>query len=249
MSYSGTSDVINIFGGTKRITVGSGTNMVTTALIESNITKADALIDGYLNNIYGTSGFGTSVNGTRGVPALIKSISEDISASYTIDSVTVPIENTLVDYGTRLMVRAMSTLEKILAGEIILTGYTPEETAIPQGSDYDFTVYDELVTLSGTALTNLVWQKVVPYSEDVMENVLDGTTVYTRDTDYKMYYFNDRTSGTNFGKIRRLPSGSITDGQQVKVTYNVYKEHVFGIRDARAMGQEDSGIGIGQVLP
>jgi hypothetical protein len=249
MSYVGTNDVINIFGGTKRITVGSGTNMVTTALIESNILKADALIDGYLNNIYGTSGFGTSASGTRGVPALIKSISEDISAAYTIDSVTLPIENSLVDYGTRLMVRAMSTLEKILAGEIILTGYSAEETAIPQGGDYDFTVYDELVSLSGTELVNLSWRKVVPYSEDVKENVLDGTTVYTRDTDYKMYYFNDRTSGTNFGKIRRLATGSITNNQQVKVTYNVYKEHVFGIVDRQAMGQADSGVGIGQVLP
>ena len=110
-------------------------------------------------------------------------------------------------------------------------------------------MYDEVVTLSGTALTDLAWRKVVPYSEDVKINVLDGTTTYTRDTYYKMYYFNDRTSGTNFGKIRRLASGSITDGQQVKVTYNVYKEHVFGIVDRQAMGQEDSNLGIGQVLP
>lgn len=247
--YSGTNDVINIFGGTKRITVGAGTFMVTTALIENMINKADALIDGYLNNIYGTQGFGTSVNGTRGVPALIKSVSEDLAAAYTIDAVTMPIENTLVDYGTRLQVRAMTTLQQILAGEIILTGYSAEETAIPAGSDFDFVVYDELVTLSGTELTNLVWQKVVPYSEDVKINVLDGTTTYTRDTDYKMYYFNDRTSGTNFGKIRRLSTGSITDGQQVRVTYNVYKDPVFGIRDARMMGQSDSGVGIGQVLP
>lgn len=247
--YSGTTNIIDILGGTKRITVGSGTNMITTNTIEYMIQKADALIDGYLNNIYGTTGFGTSSSGTRGLPALIKSVSEDLASAYTIDSITVPVENSLVDYGTRLQSRAMSTLEKILSGEIILTGYAPGETAIPQGGDYDFTVYDEVKTMSGTSLINMAWQKIVPYSEKVMGTALDGTLTYTRNVDYKMYYWDDTDSGLNYGKIRRLSTGSITAGQDVKVTYNVYKDSVFGIRDARAMGQEDSGLGIRQELP
>lgn len=249
MAYSGTQNIIDILGGTKRISVGSGTNMILASTIEYMITKADSLIDGYLNNIYGTNGFGTSANGTRGVPALIKSVSEDLGGAYTIDSITVPIDNSLVSYGTRLQTRAMSVLEKILSGELMLTGYAPEQTGVPQGSDFDFPVYDELITLTGTNMIEMTWQKVLPYSEKVMGTALDGTRVYLRDTDYKMYFWNDVESGENYGNIRRISTGSITAGQDVKVSYRVYKDPVFGIRDARVSGETDSGLGQRQELP
>ena len=120
MSYSGTGDIINRWNGTRRITVGAGTFMITTNVIEAMITKADAIIDVYTSNIYGTTGFGTNVYGTKSVPPIIKSISEDLAAAYCIDGLVIPVEDELLSYGTRLEERAMGLLEKISAGELPL---------------------------------------------------------------------------------------------------------------------------------
>ena len=244
MSYSGTSDVINSIGGTKNINVGTaGTCDINTAYIETMITKADVLIDVHTDRIYGTNHFGTNQYGTRGVPSVIKSISEDLAGYYVLDSLSSDVQNKVSTFGSRLKDRAMELLNQIAIGDIILTGYTPETTILPIASDFSFDVFDEIVTLSGTALTNLKWQKIIAYSEKVMGTALDGTLTYTRDIDYKFYYWDDRTSGENYGKIRRLSTGSVVSGQDVKVSYKVYKDNNFGLRDARAWGQADSELG------
>lgn len=250
MSYSGTLDVLNILGGTGKVSVGtSGTCITSTNIIENFITKADVLIDSKLYQMYGTQGFGTSASGTRGLPALVKSISEDIASYYLVESFSSPARGQFAEYGQRLHDRAMGLLDQIMAGEVILAGYSPDTIAMPTSSDLSFDVNEEVVTLSGTSLTNLAWKKVIAHSEVVMNNTLDGTVVYTRDTDYKMYYYDNGVNDSTTGMIRRLATGSLTDGQSVKVTYKVWKDANFGIRDARVYGQTDSGLGGGNSFP
>ncbi len=242
--YSVQQDVETVLGGTSKITVGTnGTNMTNETIIGSFILKADVFIDAKLNQLYGTQGFGTSVNGTRGVPAIVKSISEDLAASYVIDSLIIPNKTTWSDYGKVLKDRAEDLLKQIATGELVLVGYTPEETAMPQASDFSFDSTDEVVSMSGTTLIQLNWQKVMAFSEVVTGTTLDGTRVYTRGSDYNIYYYDDPASGTNAGHIRRLDTGSIGDGQDIKIRYKVFKDANFGVRDKRLWGQVDSGLG------
>ena len=110
---------------------------------------------------------------------------------------------------------------------IIIPTYTIEDTALPKASDLSFKVYAEEVTMSGTTLQNLNYVRVIPGSVRVTGTAIDGTLVYTRSTDYEVYEWDTLSGGNNYGQIRRLSAGSITDGQIVNVDYEVWNDHVF----------------------
>ena len=239
--YSGTQDILNILGGTRIISVGTAiTAITTTETIEYFIQKADALIDAKVANLYGTSAFGTSSGGTHGVPEIIKSISADLASWYLVDAISMPNKNSYYEYGSRLFSRASDLLSQVSNGELLLNGYSKQEASMPVASDYTFDQI-EYITLSGTNLVKLAWDKVIQYSEVVSGTAIDGTTNYTRDVDYKMYYYDDVVNQNIAGNIRRIGT-TIADGQDVKIRYKVIKDPVFGIRDSRVWGQIDSGF-------
>ena len=103
MKYCGTLDVVRVLGGTRRFSVGThGTNMTDNPIIEDMIAKASAVIDYELSPIYGTQGFGTSASGTRGLPDIIKSITEDFAGYYLVSAMGVPVKTDLGNYGKEL---------------------------------------------------------------------------------------------------------------------------------------------------
>jgi len=242
--YSGTQDVINVLGGTKSLSVGNGTHIIAGATIEYFINKADVLIDSEVSGIYGSYCFGTTAYGTKGVPGLITSISADLAGWYVADSITTPNKSTYYEYGVRLHDRAMELLGQVKDGSLILTGYTKEEIGIPLSTDYTFD-YNETVTLTGTTLVKLAYDKIVGFSDVVSGTLIDDTTVYVRDVDYKVYYFDDPATKTNMGNIRRIGT-TITDGQDVAIRYKVISDPVFGRNDSRVWGQVDAGFAIPQ---
>jgi hypothetical protein len=241
--YSGTQDCINVLGGTKSISVGSGTCITTTTVIEYFINKADVLIDSNVSNLYGSYAFGTSAYGTKGVPGLITSISADLSAWYLTDSITTPNKSTYFEYGVRLHDRAMELLNQISDGSLVLTGYTKQEGGLPVASDYTFD-NSEVITLSGTNLTDLQYEKVIEFSEVVTGTSLDDTTAYVRDVDYKMYYYDNPATLDNAGQIRAIGTNLID--MPVKIRYKVIHDPVFGRNDCRVWGQVDAGFSVPQ---
>lgn len=222
--YSATTDIINVLGGTNtRFSVGTGgTNSIRSTIIEYFIGRADNIIDLKTEPIYGTQHFGTSDNGTRGLPQTIRDISADLGAYYTIRGLPVDLRNQLVDLSKKLKEDAYNLLDDLANGKILIPGYSVGDSNIPKTSDYTVTIYDECITLDGTATSALEYQKILKYSERVHGTALDSTTVYTRDVDYKIYYYPE--DGDNAGYLRRYGT-TIPDGSDVLVDYTVEKEH------------------------
>ena len=241
MAYSGTQNIIDILGGANKISVGtSGTADISAATIELFISKADAYIDYKLMPIYGTNGFGTSSLGTRGVPSIVKSISEDIAAYYVISSLSTPLKIEENDFAKQLWDRANGILGTLATGNITLPGYSVDENNLPASNIMTFDVFDEIVTMTGTDVIDLSYAKVVAGSERVHGTTIDGTRVYTKGEAYQIYYWNDKTSGLNYGKIRRLATGgatgTITDGQDISIDYKVWNANVFSSPDKEVWG-------------
>ena len=241
--YSGTQDVIDSIGGTKNYSIGTaGSCDMDFNYLNRMIQRADDIIDSSLSDIYGSYAFGTSAYGTYAVPNMIKGISGDLAGWLVIDNLAREISASEAAKGKRLYDRAMGFLEKISKQEMNIPGWEQSNAYIPKSSTLLFNV-EETIQLNGTLLTKLAWEKVMYQSGIVMNTTLDGTITYTADVDYKIYYYDERiTGGTNAGYIRRLGT-TITDGQFVRVLYQVKKEPVFSIRDARLYGHYDSGVG------
>ena len=222
--YSGTLDVINVLSGTNsRFSVGTaGSCSINSSVIEYFIGRADNIIDLRTEPIYGTQHFGTGAYGTRGLPQTIRDISADLAGYYTIRALPVSLRNELEDLKKTLKEDAYNLLDSLSKGEILIPGYSIGNSNIPKTSDYTFNIYDECVTLTGTQTSALAYQKVLKYSERVHGTALDSTTVYTRDVDYKIYYYPE--DGDNAGYIRRFGT-TIPAGSDVLVDYVVEKEH------------------------
>jgi len=241
MGYSGTQDIIFTLGGTNsRFSVGTtGTHALAGTMIDFFIQKADNLINFRTEGIYGTSHFGTSSSGTRGLPAIIKDISTDLASYYVIRSLPMDLRNQLVDMAKRLKDDVFNVLDSVADGSEAIPGYAVGDSGIPSASDLFVKVYDESVVMTGTELQGLEHDKVIKGSERVHGTSLDGTTVYTKDTDYKIYYFEDALNGGAVGNIRRIGT-TIADGQTVLVDYSYYPDHSLIGRPEDIMGQSDA---------
>lgn len=237
MAYSSVADIIRVLGGTKRVDFSlSGTSAgIGTSDIGTFISYVDAEIDWKLAHLYGTRGFGTSSNGTRGLPTLITRISAYLTASDVVDTLYVSVEPDQYTWGERLREKANKLLDELASGNKIIAGFVETDFGIPRSNQLFRDVYDDAIKLSGTTLTELSFAKVVKFSERVTGTAIDGTTVYARGVDYNVYYYGDRDSGTMFGNIRRLSAGAIADGQDVSVDYKIYNDHIFKDDDDRKM--------------
>lgn len=240
--YTGTENVVFLLGGTNtRFSIGTaGSCSLVGTLIDHAIWKADILIDVKTTPLYGTQHFGTNANGTRGLPDLIKSVSEDLAAYYTIRGMPKNLRSELMDLGESLYKSGMNLLDSIADGSIQISDYQLGDTGQPQTTDLFVDIIGEVITMDGTDTIDLDNQKVKKFSERVTGTAIDGTFLYIRDTDYKIYYWDDKASGTWAGYIRRMGGGSITDGQDVKIDYTYWKDHPLYEQGKRIYGQGDA---------
>jgi hypothetical protein len=220
----------------------SGNNYITENQGTKLIQRAMELIDFKLQNVYGTTSplFGTNSLGTSIVPPIIQQICGYMTAGLCIYNTSLHTIESNREWGTNMYMHGFSLLENLITGEaeaVPFNGTLSGGQSPASGGEYT-KVRGEVVHMSGTNLHALNYMSVIYGSEKVYA-VNDGTSpqVFRRGSDYELFYFNEDLTGTNSGRIRRMSTGSITDGDNVRIDYTYINSPYFAVNDNLKWGE------------